>query len=59
VLLDSGALKRYFGTDEPEHGLIEECKDLFEDIRRGEAVCFAVDKDGRPDEWFFAGFSFD
>jgi hypothetical protein len=59
VLLDAVTLKRYFGTAEPNHGLIEECEELFEDIRRGEAVCFAVYKDGQPDEWFFAGYSFD
>ena len=49
----------YFGTKEPTRDAVEANSDFFEDIERGQGVCFAVYKDGAPSELVFAGYSYD
>ena len=52
-------LESYFGTTEPTHEMILENQDFYEPIGRGEGIYITVYKDGRPNEYFFAGYSFD
>jgi hypothetical protein len=52
-------LERLFGTVQPTREMIEASDDLFENIESGQGVYVTVFKDGRPDELFFAGYSFD
>lgn len=48
-----------FDTREPTHEMIEHGAELFEDLERGHGVCITAYKNGKPDELFFAGYSFD
>ena len=52
-------LERYFSTKQPTHDQIESTPDFFEDLERGQAIYIVVYKDNRPDEIYFAGYSFD
>jgi len=49
----------YFGTKEPTRDAVEANSDFFEDIERGQGVCFVVYQDGAPSELVFAGYSYD
>ncbi len=49
----------YFGTKEPTRDVVEANSDFFEDIERGQGVCFVVYQDGAPSELVFAGYSYD
>lgn len=57
--LPADELDRLFQTQQPTHEMIEQSDDLFEGIDRGQGVYIIAYKDGRPDEIFFAGYSFD
>jgi hypothetical protein len=59
ALLDGSVLEELYGTVKPTHDMIEKNMDFMEDIERGQAIYFVVYKDGRADELFFAGYSFD
>ncbi|MDP9173125.1 MAG: hypothetical protein M3O30_04565 [Planctomycetota bacterium] len=52
-------LKKLFGTTQPTHEMIESNMEFFDEIERGQGIYAVVFKDGRPDELFFAGYSFD
>lgn len=52
-------LIQLFGTEHPSHEMIEANMDFFEQIERGQGVYIVVHKDARPNEIFFAGYSFD
>ena len=52
-------LNRLFGTTQPTRKMIEESDDLFEGIERGQGVYIITCQNGKPDEIFFAGYSFD
>ena len=39
--------------------MVEDNMDFFEEIERGQGVCFVVYASDRPSEIFFAGYSFD
>jgi len=52
-------LLEYFGTTTPTRDTVERNDDFFEDIERGQGVYVVLYKDGKPDELFFAGYSFD
>jgi hypothetical protein len=52
-------LDRFFGTEEPTHEMIEQSDELFESMERGKGVYIIIHKNGRPDEIFFGGYSFD
>lgn len=48
-----------FGTTRPTRAMVEEADDFWEDIERGQGICIVLYKDDRPDEIFFAGYSYD
>jgi len=48
-----------YGTDQPTHAMTEQNDDLYYDLGPGEAICFIIYRDGRPDEILFAGHSYD
>jgi hypothetical protein len=52
-------LDRLFGTQQPTHENIEQSDELFERMERGQGVYIIAYKNGRPDELFFGGYSFD
>lgn len=53
------ALREWFGTDQPTRERIVANMDFYEDIERGQGVYIIAYRDGRPDEIFFGGYSFD
>ncbi len=55
----SHELERLFGTDQPTRKMIQDNDELFENIERGQGIYIIAYKNGRPDEIFFAGYSFD
>ncbi len=57
--LDVFTLEELYGSTEPTREMIEENRGFFDHVERGQGVCIVVYKDGRPDELFFAGYSFD
>ena len=57
--LPKEALEQYFGTVQPTNEMISREMDFLESIERGQCIYITVFKDGRPDELFFAGYSFD
>jgi hypothetical protein len=57
--LPDSQLTRLFGTTQPTHEMIESNMEFYEDIERGQGIYIQVFKDGKPDEYFFAGYSFD
>ena len=57
--LSDEELESYFGTTEPTHELLESNDGVFDPIGRGEGIYTIAYRNGRPDEYFFAGYSFD
>ena len=58
--LPAQELTRLFGTQHPLREELEgKMDELLENIPRGQAIYVIVYKDSRPDEIFFAGYSFD
>jgi len=57
--LTEGDLVAYFGVKEPTREMVETNDNLFEDIDRGQGVCFPVYKAGVVSELVFAGYSYD
>jgi len=57
--LDEERLIDLYGTTKPTHEMVEQTMDFFEEMERGQGIYIKVYKDGRPDEFFFAGYSFD
>ncbi len=57
--LDDESLEDLYETNQPTHEMIESNMDFFEKIDRGEAIFIVAYKNGKPDELFFAGYSFD
>lgn len=57
--LSQDVLKELYGTTKPTRKMIEENMDFLEDIERGHGISIVTYKDGQPDEYFFAGYSFD
>ncbi len=58
-ILSKEELMKYFGTEKPDRHVIENNSDFFDDIERGKGFCITVYKNGRPDELYFVGYSFD
>jgi len=52
-------LQEYFDTMEPSHEAVDDNMDFLEEIDRGHCVYIVVYKENKPDEIFFAGYSFD
>ena len=57
--LDDAVLQDLYGTTHPTRKTIESNMDFFEAIERGHAIYIIVYKHGKPDELFFAGYSYD
>ena len=54
-----GILESLYGTSEPTREMVEQNMDFLEDLERGHCVYIVIYKNGKPDELFFAGYSFD
>ena len=52
-------LSEIYGTDKPTRSMVEGNQDFFSDIDRGQGVYFVVYNNDQPDEYVFAGYSFD
>jgi hypothetical protein len=52
-------LRRLFGTEQPTREMVEQSEDLIERIDRGQGVYVVTYRQGRPDEIYFAGYSYD
>ena len=52
-------LLQLYDTTEPTHEIVERGMELFEEIDRGQGIYMIVYRNGKPDELFFAGYSFD
>jgi hypothetical protein len=52
-------LKALFGTTQPTHEMIQANMDFYDDIDRGQGIYIVVYKGDKPNELFFAGYSFD
>lgn len=59
VRLGDDQLRRLFGTTQPTREMIEKNDAFYDDIERGHGIYIVAYRDGRPDEIFFAGYSFD
>jgi len=59
VPLSRGQLVELFGTDRPTRAMVEQNRDWYEDIERGQGVYIIVHENGNPSEIFFAGYSYD
>lgn len=57
--LPAEELLRLFETEQPTRDMIEQSGELFESLERGQAVYIIAHKNGKPDEIYFAGYSFD
>lgn len=56
--LSAEEMQQFFGTAQPTHAMLATL-DFIEDLERGHCVYAVAYKDGKPDELFFAGYSFD
>ena len=53
-------IKEVFGTTTPTRQQVNDGMERLEhSISRGAAVCFPIYEDGKPVDWFFAGYSSD
>ncbi len=57
--LDEAVLEDLYGTTQPSRAMVEGNMDFLEDVDRGQGIYIVLYKDGKPDEIFFAGYSFD
>ncbi len=57
--LDEETLQELYGTTQPTRKMIEDNDEFTEDLERGHCVYTIAYKDGKPDEIFFTGYSFD
>jgi hypothetical protein len=57
--LPEDVLESMFGTTEPTREMVMAGMDFLEDVDRGHCIYIELFKDGKPDELFFAGYSFD
>ncbi len=48
-----------YGTIRPTRAMIEQNMDFLDEVERGHGVYLVLYRDGEPDEYFFAGYSFD
>jgi hypothetical protein len=57
--LSDTELREFFGTIQPTREMIEGNLDFYENIERGHGVYIIAYKNGKPDEIFFGGYSYD
>jgi hypothetical protein len=59
VPIDDELLQELYGTTRPTRAQVLGDLEFFEDLERGHAVYVTLYRDGRPDEYLFAGYSYD
>jgi hypothetical protein len=59
VPLSEGKIRELYGTDKPTHSMAVKNLHIFEEIKRGQGVYFALFENDKPTELFFAGMSYD
>lgn len=52
-------LRELFGTEQPTREAIEQSDEFFERLERGQGVYIIIYQQGRPQEIYFAGYSYD
>jgi len=57
--LQEEQLVQFFGTKQPTRAQIEANHEFYDDIERGQGIYITVYNNGKPSEYFFAGYSFD
>jgi hypothetical protein len=57
--LKDTALRDLFGTTRPTREMVESNHDFWENLERGQGISIVLYKDDRPDEIYFAGYSYD
>lgn len=57
--LPDDVLNDLYGTTQPTRAMVEQNMGFLEDVERGQGVYILLYRNGRPDEVFFAGYSFD
>ena len=57
--LSEELMHELFCTAQQTRQMVEQNMDFFEELDRGHGVYIVLYKDGKPDELFFAGYSFD
>lgn len=59
ALLTNEEMAHYFAGQTPMIRMVEECKDLWNDLERGMARCVLIHEGGAPKELVFVGYPFD
>ena len=57
--LPGDELTRYFCTAQPTNEIVSKNLGFMDAIERGHCIYFTIYNDGKPNELFFAGYSFD
>jgi hypothetical protein len=57
--LDDDFLQELYGTTRPTRAMVLDNMEFFEELDRGHGIYITLYRDGRPDEYLFAGYSFD
>jgi hypothetical protein len=57
--LDDELLEELYGTARPTRAQVLGNMEFLEEVERGQGVVITLYKDGRPDEYLFAGYSYD
>ena len=52
-------LRELFGTEQPTRDVIEQSEEFIERLERGQGVYIIIYRQGKPDEIYFAGYSYD
>jgi hypothetical protein len=52
-------LQRFFGTRQPTQEMIERSDEFIDSLERGQGVYIILHKEGKPQEIYFAGYSYD
>ena len=56
---DDEFLEELYGTTRPTRAQVLDNMEFLEEVERGQGVVITLYKDGRPDEYLFAGYSYD
>jgi len=57
--LDEDFLEELYRTSRPTRQQVLDNMDFLEEVERGQGVLITLYRDGRPEEYLFAGYSFD
>ncbi len=58
-ILTQQELIKYFGTEKPSAGDVENNPSFFDDVERGKGLCIIIYENDSPSDLFFVGYSFD